>query len=281
MTSNNPPRRPRLRSESESTENLTTSFQLRTLSYTESPEALVVGTSQLFDPVSNKRRFVPMPTPDPKDPLNLPQWRKWAAIASLCFFGALALAAEAIVAALVPVFVLEYAGIDPRILGRIDITKLAPPGVVNLNPLSALAGLGGPPLYEVTLLASLPLLINGVSSYLLVPLSIAIGRRPVLLLSGLAAWSGGLWAGVSTSLLSHIAARCLQGLGAGAVEALIPLIIQDIMFIHERNRAIAVSDNPPLSGCAFATLSPPTHTPYHPLYPPVKSEVLGERGEGP
>lgn len=25
------------------------------------------------------------PTPDPKDPLNLPEWRKWLAVASLCF----------------------------------------------------------------------------------------------------------------------------------------------------------------------------------------------------
>ncbi|KAH8886736.1 MFS general substrate transporter [Thozetella sp. PMI_491] len=210
---------------------------LATLGRVESPDALVVGTTQLFE--NGQIRYIPMPTPDPKDPLNLPNWRKWAAVAALCFFGALALAAEAIIGALVPVFVLEYAGIDPRILAQIDISALSPPGVVNLNPLSILAGLGGPPVYQVALLASLPLLVNGIASYLLVPLSIAVGRRPVLLFAGMLAWSGGLWAGVSQGLYSHLAARCFQGLGAGAVEALIPLIVQDIMFIHQRNKAIA------------------------------------------
>jgi len=53
------------------------------------------------------------------------------------------------------------------------------------------------------------------------------------------AWSGGFWAGFSRSLESHIAARCVQAVGAGAVEALIPLIIQDIVFIHQRNTAMS------------------------------------------
>lgn len=160
-------------------------------------------------------------------------------MAALCFFGALALSAEFIVGALVPVFVLEYAGIDPKILGSVDLSALAPPGQVKLDPLQILAGLGGPPIDKVALLASLPLLVNGVASYILVPLSIGVGRRPVLLFAGAMAWAGGLWAGFTRDLNSHIAARCFQGLGAGAVEALIPLIVQDLMFIHQRNKAIA------------------------------------------
>jgi MFS family permease len=194
--------------------------------------------------------------------LNLPHWRKVAAIVVVCFckcfgcnylrelyllciftngtiVGALALSAEVIIGALIPVFSLEYSGINPKILGQLDVTLLNPPGVVNLNPVKILAGLGGPPLWKVTLLASLPLLTNGISSYFLVPLSISVGRRPVLLACGIMAWIGGLWAGFSRTLDSHIAARCLQALGAGAVEALIPLIIQDIMFIHQRNRAMS------------------------------------------
>lgn len=43
---------------SDSTENLAP------LAKVESPDALVVGTSQLFE--GDKIRFVPMPTPDPK-----------------------------------------------------------------------------------------------------------------------------------------------------------------------------------------------------------------------
>ncbi|KAJ0122933.1 hypothetical protein J7T55_011394 [Diaporthe amygdali] len=198
-----------------------------------SPEALVVGTTQLFE--NDSIRFVPTPTPSPKDPLNLPTWRKWAAVAALSLFGALALAAENVIGAMVPVFVLEYAGVDPKVLGQPQ-----PPGGQGGGQGGLMTGMGGPPLWQVSLLASLPLLVNGIASYFLVPLTIAIGRRPVLLFTGAMAWSGGLWAGYSTSLSSHLAARAFQGLGAGAVEALVPLIIQDFMFIHERNKAISL-----------------------------------------
>ena len=61
----------------------------------------------------------------------------------------------------------------------------------------------------------------------------------MLLFCGILAWTGGFWAGLSRSLDSHIAARCVQAVGAGAVEALIPLIVQDLVFIHQRNRAMS------------------------------------------
>ena len=44
---------------------------------------------------------------------------------------------------------------------------------------------------------------------------------------------------ILTELGFPLAARCLQGIGAGAVETLIPLIVQDVMFIHQRNRAMS------------------------------------------
>ncbi|KAF3762668.1 MFS general substrate transporter [Cryphonectria parasitica EP155] len=208
--------------------------------YGESTVTQVVGTTQLFE--GGQMRRVPMPTPDPKDPLNLPMWRKWAAIITLALFGALALSAEAIIGALVPIFVLEYAGIDPKILGSIDLSALnfSTPGGKPEDPIQLLSSLGGPPISKVDLLSTLPILVNGVASYILVPLSIAWGRRPILLLAGVLAWSGGLWAGFSQSLNSHIAARVFQGFGAGAVEALIPLILQDMLFINERNKAFSL-----------------------------------------
>jgi MFS family permease len=47
------------------------------------------------------------------------------------------------------------------------------------------------------------------------------------------------WAATSKSLWSHLAARCFQALGTGAVESLVPLILQDMSFIYERNKFIA------------------------------------------
>lgn len=85
----------------------------------------------------------------------------------------------------------------------------------------------------------MPQLANGIAGYALIPLSAAVGRRPVLLVAAIAAWAGGFWAASSRSLTSHIAARIFHGLGAGSVEALLPLIVQDIVFIHQRAKAIA------------------------------------------
>lgn len=45
--------------------------------------AQVVGTTSLYQ--DGQVRYIPMPTPDPKDPLNLPTWRKNAAIVAVCF----------------------------------------------------------------------------------------------------------------------------------------------------------------------------------------------------
>jgi len=147
--------------------------------------------------------------------------------------GSLGLAAEIVIAFLLPVFILEYSGVDPApILKNADLTvtgtdptALVPPGV---KPVSLL---------QVSLLATVPQIANGIAGYFLIPLSTAMGRRPVLLLTSICALVGGFWAGSSTSLESHVAARVVHGLGAGAVEALLPLIAQDMIFIHQRAKA--------------------------------------------
>ncbi|KAK8857238.1 MFS-type transporter [Apiospora arundinis] len=194
----------------------------------------VVGSTSLYDE-NGKIRLVPTPTPDPKDPLNIPDWRKWLAIGSMCLFGALSLSAEVAIAGLLPVFLLEYSGVDPTVVLKDPNFKSDP-----MNPLSIVpAGVKPFPLSQVALLATTPLLANGVASYFLIPLSIAIGRRPVLIFTATCSWAGGFWAGSSTSLQQHIAARILHGLGSGAVEALLPLIVQDMVFLHQRNRAIS------------------------------------------
>lgn len=138
-------------------------------------------------------------------------------------------------------FLLEYSGVDPRVLKRIDFVKKSGGQTLGVHPLSVIPpGVEPVAIGKVALLATIPLLSNGIASYFLVPLSIALGRRPVLLFAATCAWAGGIWAGLSTSLETHLAARSLQGLGVGAVEALIPLIVQDMVFIHQRNRAMSV-----------------------------------------
>src|SRR5262249_8649671 len=144
------------------------------------------------------------------------------------------LSADFVVGGLLPVFLLEYSGVDPKsVLQTADLKgnpsplAIIPPGVVPVS------------LYQVTLLQTLPSLSNCVASYFLVPLSLGIGRRPVLLATAMCSWIGGIWAGYSTSLSTHLAARVVHGLGSATVEGLLPLIMQDMVFIHQRNRSIA------------------------------------------
>ncbi|OAQ97761.1 hypothetical protein LLEC1_00548 [Akanthomyces lecanii] len=177
--------------------------------------------------------LVPMPTSDPRDPLNLPTWRKMAALSSLCLFGAMAAAAELVLGAMLPVFSFQYAGIDPKLLTKVHL----PEGV---NALTILAEFPGPPIWEIYLLASLPILMMGFTNILLIPLAIATGRRNVLLITGVVALAGCVGSGFSTSLATHLVCRVIQAVGAGTIESLIPFILQDIIFFHQRNAAISV-----------------------------------------
>lgn len=147
--------------------------------------------------------------------------------------GAMAAAAELILGAMLPVFVFQYAGIDPKLLQVIHL----PPGI---NSLEALKLVGGPPIWRTFLLSSLPVLMIGLSNFLLVPLAISFGRRPVVLVCGLIAIGGAIWAGFSSSLNSHLGARAIQAVGAGTVESLIPFIISDMVFLHKRNQAVSM-----------------------------------------
>ncbi|OBR12565.1 Major facilitator superfamily transporter [Colletotrichum higginsianum IMI 349063] len=179
----------------------------------------------------------PAPTRDPRDPLNLPLSRKILACVCLCCFGALAAAAELILGAMLPVFALEYSGLDPKILKPLTSSGGLPAGSDPLRILSNLPG--APPILYIYLLASLPVLVIGLANLVLVPMAISVGRRPVVLATGLVAVAGCVWAGSSRSLASHLLARCVQAVGAGTVESLIPFILQDMIFVHQRNSWIS------------------------------------------
>lgn len=189
-----------------------------------SVEAQRAHNAALFDADGNII-LQPAPTRDPKDPLNMTLKHKLLCCTSLCFFGALAAAAELILGAMLPVFSLEYANIDPKmLLPWTESVNFLPQGT---DPLQALQNLGGPPIWKIYLLASLPVLVIGIANLALVPLAISTGRRAIVLATGVLAIIGCIWSGTSHSLESHLAARSIQAIGAGTVESLIPFIIQE------------------------------------------------------
>lgn len=134
----------------------------------------------------------PAPTADPRDPLNLTFARKLIGVTALCMFGALAASAELILGAMLPVFALEYAGVNPKLLQ--PLTEAAGGLPAGTDPLKSFATLfpNAPPIWKIYLLASLPVLMMGVANLALIPMAIAVGRRTVVLTCGVIAIAGTL-----------------------------------------------------------------------------------------
>ena len=87
-------------------------------------------------------------------------------------------------------------------------------------------------------LLTYPTLLMGLGNLISMPLAMAAGRRVVFLLSMVILIAGGLWCSLSTSLDSHIAGRAVMSLAAGQSEALAPLMVQEIFFLHEKGRKL-------------------------------------------
>lgn len=125
------------------------------------------------------------------DPLNMPSWYKWSTIVVVSIFAATATLIASGVGAVLPYFHQEYHN-DPRIND----------------------------------LVTYPSLFIGLGNLITVPISHAVGRRPVFLGSTLVFVFTCVWAGQSGNLSSHIAARNILSLAAGSAEALCPIIVQ-------------------------------------------------------
>ena len=84
-----------------------------------------------------------------------------------------------------------------------------------------------------------PALFMALGNLFSMPLSVALGRRPVFLASLVLLLVASIWCAKATTLSSHIAGRDVLSLAAGQSEALAPLIVEEIHFLHERSAKIA------------------------------------------
>jgi MFS family permease len=69
-----------------------------------------------------------------------------------------------------------------------------------------------------------------------VPISTSFGRRPVYLLSQLINFGTSIWRAKATSYNSFMGACVVNGLGAGPAETIMPTVIADIFFLHDRGK---------------------------------------------
>ncbi len=92
----------------------------------------------------------------------------------------------------------------------------------------------------------------GLGNLIGMPLALAAGRRPVFLFATILLVATGIWCACSTNLESHLAGRHLMSLAAGQSEALIPMMVQEIHFLHERGTKLGwVSAMQTLGTAAF------------------------------
>ncbi|KAI0153589.1 major facilitator superfamily domain-containing protein [Pestalotiopsis sp. NC0098] len=161
------------------------------------------GTVRLLD--ENTVVLIPTPSPDPKDPLNLPAWRKFMVIFIVGVYSAFAVATTSGLGAVYPEVMAAYPGQEA----------------------------------QATDLLTYPTLFMGIGNLIAMPLCVAIGRRPVFLLSMVLLVASGIWCACSKSLSSHIAGRDIFSMAAGQSEALAPMIVQEIHFLHERGSKVA------------------------------------------
>lgn len=92
---------------------------------------------------------------------------------------------------------------------------------------------------------TLPLTLpRGIGNLIGMPIAIAVGRRSVLLVAiALMCASIGLCAGAGTAAENydwHLWSRMLLGVAAGQSEALVPMVTQEIFFLHERARFLMI-----------------------------------------
>lgn len=83
-------------------------------------------------------------------------------------------------------------------------------------------------------LFTINLLFLGLGNLFWIPLSLKIGKRPVLVLCAAIFFVSSIWSAVAKSWGSMLGARIVQGFSASVVEGLGPTVVGDLFFVHER-----------------------------------------------
>lgn len=95
-------------------------------------------------------------------------------------------------------------------------------------------------LSEVNLLFGVAAIVLGWANFIIVPLANVFGRRPVIIVCGLICFLANIWQALVTSFPSFLGARVISGLGAAANESIMPMVVADLLFVHQRGRSMAL-----------------------------------------
>ncbi|KAJ5819424.1 hypothetical protein N7474_005015 [Penicillium riverlandense] len=167
------------------------------------------GADKLLVDAAGEVQHLPVPSSDPNDPLNFTMWEKMAIIISCCWFSIMSLSVVGGLGAVLNVFFEMY------IPEGISATK-------------------------VVWLATFPSPFVGVGNYLILPLGLIYGRRSATIASIIILLVATVGCAVSQTFGQHLGLRILQGLATGATESLLPLILSEVTFVHQRGMIFGV-----------------------------------------
>ncbi|KAI1120501.1 putative MFS transporter [Nemania abortiva] len=152
------------------------------------------------DDTAYGQALFPVPAEDPNDPLQWSRFKKTMILVIVCIYSFLGNSA--------------LLGVGPYVTLWSEIFDVSQ--------------------QDASSLISYPNLVYGLTSWLLVPLYLRFGRRPVMLGSMLAFIAGLAASSRATSFNGLMASRIVSCLGAGVCEALPVQLVNDIFFLHER-----------------------------------------------
>ncbi|KAJ9111033.1 hypothetical protein QFC22_006629 [Naganishia vaughanmartiniae] len=92
---------------------------------------------------------------------------------------------------------------------------------------------------DITNLITVPTLSMGIGNLIFMPIALAVGRRPVFLFSCALLFVGCIVASQVTNYKYHLGIRIVIGFAAGQSEALVPLMLKEAFFLHERANVLA------------------------------------------
>lgn len=162
-----------------------------------------VGTHHFVKGSSNSNSvLVPQPSDDPHDPLN---WSPFWKTTTIFCATALSFSLNLGPLALAPMFEFYMEEYNRSLADVIQFTGVA-------------------------------ILVLGFSNFIWVPMATCLGRRPVAIFSSLICAISSIWRARATSYNSFMGACVLNGVGAGPCETLMPQVIADIIFLHDRGK---------------------------------------------
>ena len=163
----------------------------------------VEGNALIINKEGEIRR-VPVPSDDHNDPLNFRTWEKYAVIFCCCWFSILGLSLASGLGTILNVMFEMY----------------APQGYSS---------------DQIVFLITMPTLCIGLGNYIILPLALAFWRRPVFLAATVVLLAASIGSAVQDSYDAHLATRIVQELATGASESLLPLMLTEVTFLHERS----------------------------------------------